>query len=542
MVSERDSAGDRDRKANGVYYTPPRLAGLLASWALERGPERILEPSYGKGVFLREIDAKLRERGVRDPGRHIFGVELDPAGPGHLREFGLRLPEGHLRSGDLLALDVKTLGGHFDAIVGNPPYIRHHLLDAKLVARGRESAKLLGINLNGRSDAWTYFCAHLVTFLAEDGRLALVLPGSVLQADYARPLLKALAGEEGEVQLVRIGERLFPGVQERTVLLLIDRSRPGGGRVIYRSIANLIGLRSALKRRPRARSASPSSGEFHATPLPWRLSAKEAAVWEEACACEGVLRLGEVAKVRIGVVTGANSFFVRSKLDADALGKRVGSVPIVSRGAWLGAPRWRGSAQAKVAQEPSRLLLFPKAEGGLSGPARAAIAAGEVNELNERYHCAKRSPWYSISDTEAPELFLPYMASEPTRLVINEAAATCTNTIHRVWLHRPAGASVEALAAASWTTLYRLSAELVGRAYGGGVLKLEPSGAAALRVAAIGDAELIGELEEAYLCSGVKEAQALADRRILIEGLGMSTASVRALGEVAQSLRMSRLS
>ena len=133
------------------------------------------------------------------------------------------------------------------------------------------------------------------------------------------------------------------------------------------------------------------------------------------------------------------------------------------------------------------------------------------------------------------------MASEPPRLVINDAKATCTNTIHRVWLHRPAGLSIEAFAAASWTTLYRLSAELVGRAYGGGVLKLEPSGATALRVTTVGNAELIGELDEAYKDSGVKEARALADRKVLIEGLGMTVASVKVLAEAAQNLREARL-
>ena len=338
-VSEQDDAVVRDRKTNGVYYTPPRLAGLLTAWVLDREPKRILKPSYGAGVFLREAEAKLLERGVRSPGKRLYGVEIDPDGPSRLRESGLWLPEGHLRVADLLSLEAKELGGQFEAIVGNPPYIRHHLLEEELVVRGRESAKRLGIKLNGRSDAWAYFCAHLVTFLARGGRMALVLPGSVLQADYAKPLLEALAREEGEVQLVRIGERLFHRVQERTVLLLIDRSRPGGDPVIYRSIANLKGLGEALKRRPRGRFAARANSateELGRAGLPWPLSTKEAATWEEACASEGVLRLGEVAKVRIGVVTGANSFFVRSKMEAEALGKRVRSVPIVSEGHGLG--------------------------------------------------------------------------------------------------------------------------------------------------------------------------------------------------------------
>lgn len=532
----RNGADDPDPKLNGVYYTPPRLAGLLAGWALERDPKRILEPSYGEGVFLREIDAKLRERGIHDPGHRMFGVELDRRAAPRLRESGLRLPEGHLHSGDLLSFDADALGGRFDAIVGNPPYIRHHLLDEKLAARGRRSARLLGIALNGRSDAWAYFCAHLMTFLSEEGRLALVLPGSVLQADYAKPLLAGLALDCGEVQLIRIGERLFPRVQERTVVLLVDRSSQGGERVSYRSIANLKGLGPALRRRPRGRARF-APGDDTSPP---RLTGKETAAWERACAGAGVARLGELVTIRIGVVTGANGFFVKSETEADALGKRVRTVPIVSRGASLRSPIWSSASQAETADASSRLLLFPTSQRGLSSAAKALIATGEREGLDDRHHCSKRSPWYSLCDAGVPDLFLPYMGSEPPRIAINDAGATCTNAIHRLWLKNPDGVSLHAIAAASWTTLYRLSAELVGRTYGGGVLKLEPTAAAALRVTTVGDRKLIKELVGAYDVGGVGDAHALADRRIMIEGLGLSSSAVSRLADAAVRLREAR--
>ncbi len=132
------------------------------------------------------------------------------------------------------------------------------------------------------------------------------------------------------------------------------------------------------------------------------------------------------------------------------------------------------------------------------------------------------------------------MGSEPPRIAINEAGATCTNAIHRLWLKRPEGAGIHAIAAASWTTLYWLSAELVGRSYGGGVLKLEPTAATSLRITSVGGPELIDELVGAYKAGGVQEAQALADRRILIEGLGLSASAVGRLSDAARRLREAR--
>lgn len=524
------------RKLRGAYYTPPRLAGLLCNWALASVPKRVLEPSYGDGVFLREAEAKLLEHGVQSPGRRLFGVELDPDAAGRLRASGMRLPENHLWNTDLLSLTQEDLGGRFEAIVGNPPYIRHHLLTPELAARGRAGAERLGIGLNGRSDAWVYFCAHLVGFLAPGGRLALVLPGSVLQADYAKPLLEALAREDGEVQLVALGERVFAGAQEQTVLLLLDRSKQSGKPILQRRIANVKGLGEALKRPPRTRGR-----KNNALNTAWKLRAKEAAAWERVCATEGIARLGELAKVRIGVVTGANAFFVRTAVDAEELGQRVHSVPIVPRGGWLSGPRWTAIDQRSVEAKPSRLVLFPKASSRRSKAVEAEISAGEKAGLQHRHHCSKREPWYAQADTKAPQMFLPYMASEPPRLVLNEAGATCTNAVHRIWRRVESSIELEALVAASWTTLYRLSAELVGRSYGGGVLKLEPTGATALRLALpVEQALSLEEIEHAHATGGVEAAVALADERLLVNGLGVSPSDVELIAAAATRLRAQR--
>jgi len=357
-------------------------------------------------------------------------------------------------------------------------------------------------------------------------------------------LLNALAADTGEVQLIRISERVFPGVRERTVLLLIDRAKGSGGRVIYRRIADLAGLKRALLRESsRARAKRPLGGGGHQDPnprLPWRLTAAEATVWDGICSGEHVSRLGELAKIRIGVVTGANAFFIRSQAEVDALGSAVRSVPIVSRGAWLRVARWSHDAQAKVAEKPCRLVLFPLKAYRLSAAARTELRWAEEEEIDQRSHCARRSPWYCISDTVAPEMFLPYMGSQPPWLVTNDANVTCTNTIHRVWRHPDTKLSLESIAAASWTTLYRLSAEICGRSYGGGVLKLEPNGAAQLCVPAIEVPGLLDEIELVLRAGDTEAARRLADQCLLTDLLGVTRQEVSTLRKAAARLEALR--
>ncbi len=530
------------RKATGAFYTPPRMARLLARWALESDPSRILEPSFGDGVFLQAAYDALAEAGVPAPASRLTGVEIDAAAAQRACERIPNLKADQLHCEDLLSLEPTLLGEPFEAILGNPPYIRHHRLTAPQIARGRAGARRLGVELNGRSDAWAYFCAHLLRFLAPGGKMALVLPGAVLHAEYAKPLLDALANDQGETQLVGIGERLFPGVQERTVILLLDRSRRSRRTVIHRRVASINGLGAALRRAPK-RAPEKRATKKPVAPNPGlsgALTSRECRLWQEIEASAGIARLESVARIRIGVVTGANDFFIRTPDAIRALGDGVDSVSIVSRSRWLTSPRWTVSEHAGLVGKPSRLALFAPSPYLLSASAREELARAVGLGLDDRSHCARRSPWYAITDTAAPDIFLPYMGSDAPRLVVNESGATCTNAVHRVMLHENTTVPVEVLAAASWTTLYRLSAELFGRSYGGGVLKLEPSGAAQLRVSTILVAGILDEIDEALRSGGVEAARRVADRRILTERLGIGKAELAMLNGAAERLRRRR--
>jgi adenine-specific DNA methylase len=542
-----------ERRANGAFYTPPSLARVLADWAIEHRPRRILEPSFGDGVFLRAATDLLSRSGISDPGERLFGVEIDPTAQERIKDSGLQIRGSQLWTGDLLSLDVEDLGGPFEAIIGNPPYIRHHRLDERLAERGRKSGRRLGIELNGRSDAWAYFCAHLTSFLSENGRLALVLPGSILHADYAEPLLSALRSGHGETQLIRIRRRVFTEVQERTVILLVDRTAADREGLVPRQLADVEQLRRSLKAQRHARaarsdpparpaldgSAKPPRDGLRSSRLPWRLTREEARLYEQVRAHKLVHPLGELAKVRIGVVTGANRFFVRSEQDIEALGKSIKSLPIVSRGAWLQQPRWRATDQRAVSDQPSRLLLLDAAKE-YRGAIAAELREGEELGLHDRHHCSKREPWYAIADTKVPQLFLPYMGSVPPKLIVNDARATCTNSVHRVWKRKEAKTTIRAIAAGSWSTLFALSAEVEGRSYGGGVLKLEPGGAAKTALPLGPSAELLDEIAAAFEEGGSETARHLADQRLLIDGIGLSRKDVELLWSAACRLREQR--
>jgi hypothetical protein len=192
-----------------------------------------------------------------------------------------------------------------------------------------------------------------------------------------------------------------------------------------------------------------------------------------------------------------------------------------------------------VSDKPSRLLLFdPEAE--YEGDVVAELQRSEEIGLHERHHCSKRNPWYAIVDTKIPQLFLPYMGSLAPTLVVNDAGATCTNSIHRVNKRKGVSASISAIAAGSWTTLFALSAEIQGRSYGGGVLKLEPGGAASTVLPVGPSADVLGQVEAAFRDSGIEGARREADQHLLIDAIGLTDKDIQLLRSAERRLREQR--
>jgi adenine-specific DNA-methyltransferase len=539
-----------ERRRRGAFYTPPGLAEALVGWAVRRTTHSVFDPGYGGGELLACSVERLRALRRREPARCVYGVEVEvqAARAGRERLGGLGVPEGHLLTRDFFGTAPGDLGTRgFDAIVGNPPYVRHHLLSAEDKARARACANRSGVALGERADAWAYVVAHLLRFVAPGGRMGVLLPTSVLHADYALPVLEALGADGRRSRLIRIKQHQFADVVERTVVLLLERT-DGPGEVAYDEVADLDALHRHLRRQSRWSAGSPlergerrySADARRETRMRWFLHRSVADLWEAVIAMPEVETLADVATIRIGAVTGANRFFVRSQTDiAPLLGPGVRAVPVVSRGGWPEALRWTADDDAGRADSPSRLLVV-EAGAELNEALRDAVDTAVEDGLDQSSHCRKRDPWYALSDYAVPDIFLPYMAAEAPRLVVNLADATCTNSIHRAWRRAGAPAAAE-LAVASWTSVCRLSAELIGRSYGAGVLKLEIGEANELRLPLIpGGGEHLSAVSHALEQGGREAARRKADQLILRDGLGLTTRDVRRLRDAAHALQRRR--
>jgi adenine-specific DNA-methyltransferase len=459
-----------ERKRLGSFYTPDSLSTVLTEWAITSPNDLILEPGFGGCGFLTASMNRLIAVGCPTPARQIFGCDVDPRAYEFLRaRIAVEDPMVQFPSMDFMASRAKVTWPHlFDVVIGNPPYVAYQQLSEDQRAAYRSTLVAYGfIDISARASLWAYFVGHALSHLAPGGRAAWVLPGSLLQANYAEPLKRHLAGHFSEVTMLHVHERLFQsvGAAEETVVLLANGYRSGHatGEVRFASLSTTDALQKYLRRgNPEAKKLDQSRNLPESTLKHRSLKPQP---------------LGSFLQARIGLVTGDNPFFVLSdaKAKAHRLPKSalhdVLARPSASAGLSYDADDHLRAGLAGHRVNLVATTKFPTKAGAL----KRYLDAYPEEKLTSVSTFKKRKDWFNPLDKNVPDAFWPVMRDEGPRLILNYANTHCTNTLHRIFFNAAVSSSQrKAICIALQSTYAQLSAEIVGRSYGSGVLKHEP--------------------------------------------------------------------
>lgn len=126
--------------------------------------------------------------------------------------------------------------GGFDAVVGNPPYVRQEeLADQKLFFKKHYKT------YDSAADLYTYFIEKAVSIVRDAGSFGYIVANKWLRAKYASPLRKWLKGYQVD-QLIDFGDlEVFKGVAAYPCILLIRKRRPKSG-IRFANIFKLQGV------------------------------------------------------------------------------------------------------------------------------------------------------------------------------------------------------------------------------------------------------------------------------------------------------------
>ncbi|QBJ95112.1 SAM-dependent methyltransferase [Rhodococcus sp. ABRD24] len=458
-------------KLRGGYYTPAPIARFLTRWALAGGGDSVLEPSCGDGAFLRAILEQSSRPSI------VHGVELDPDEAAKAQHvLGHENARHRVFTTDFLVFAERSGVTQYDVALGNPPYIRYQFLNAETQHLARDLYARHGLPFTKHLNAWAPFIVDSLDRLAPGGRLAMVVPAELMNVLHAGGLRLFLLEQCSKVLLIDPQELIFDQALQRTVLLMAVKRKDAehencGLAVVHEAQSGFLDSDpgdyfEAAPFAPTARSAEKWMASL--------LTATEQAVLARVRELPSIRRFDEVASVRVGIVTGANKFFLVPDSVVEEYELQDFARPMFGRSNHCPGTIYSAEVHRENARngQPTNFLHFGSVPFGQLPPgAQRYIQKGEAEGLHLRYKCRIRTPWYDVPSVGTAAMGLLKRTHEAPRLIANEMGAFTTDTAYRVDSHL----SPEVLTAGFFNSLTALSSEMAGRTYGGGVLELVPS-------------------------------------------------------------------
>lgn len=457
------------RKARGAFFTPPEISNYLLDWAVQSPTDTVLEPSCGEASFLLAAASRLRKLGGNPLfwSEQLHGVEIFEESA--RRAETIMRTEGYdadVSTGDFFEFETAV---QYDAVVGNPPFVRYQHFSGNARARSLEVALAQGVRLSGLASSWAAFVVKAAFHLGPNGRLGLVLPAELLSVNYAQEVRRFLLRRFGRIRLIMFEERVFPGVLEEVVLLLAEGN--GGAKCFEVHQARDVSSLQPVEGTDWIEHTPGESDKW--TPA---LVAQDAFATYKTVIGERFEDLGVWGGAYLGAVTGNNKFFSLTPDTARELGLSTDDVVRISP---PGTRHLRGlnftnSAWQQLVREGGRSLLFYPGDEP-SAAAEGYIELGEQSGVAAAYKCRVRNPWWRVPLVDVPDLLLTYMNHDRPRLVSNTSQVHILNSVYGIRLvagRKQIGRDILPIACLNSVTL--LGAEVVGRAYGGGLLKMEP--------------------------------------------------------------------
>ena len=115
--------------------------------------------------------------------------------------------------------------GGFDAVIGNPPYIRIQALREWAENDADHYKKIYQSASKGNFDIYVIFIEKGLSLLQPNGKLSFILPHKFFQADFASPVRSIIAGGSHLEAIVHFGaEQVFSNATTYTCLLFLNKS------------------------------------------------------------------------------------------------------------------------------------------------------------------------------------------------------------------------------------------------------------------------------------------------------------------------------
>ena len=490
-LQERLDAAKTTQARNrlGQFSTPTALARDIVRHGVQllptAEPIRFLDPAIGTGSFYSALlDVAGGSGGKPKRIASATGFEIDPHYGSPARE--LWSEHSLLTRLEDFTQAEPTEREKANLLICNPPYVRHHHIDAATKARLKSRAgHICGTRLSGLCGLYGYFLLLSHLWLRPGAVAGWLVPSEFMDVNYGRAIKHYLLNKVSLLQIHRFDPThvQFADALVSSAVVWFRNEPPAPGCSAVFSYGGTFAAPNRIRHIPTADLETDLKWTRHPTssPGPSRFRPDS----------RGPV-IDDLFSIKRGIATGDNHFFVlpRAEIEKRHLPLEC-FVPVLPSARYLPADEIQAGADGLPLLDKQLFLLdiqIPESVIVTRYPKlKEYLDSGHCGSkpVTARYLCRHRKPWYSQEKRPPAPWLCTYMgrrrdSANPFRFILNHSRATACNVYLMIY-PRPATSDViqknPSMKREIWSFLQQIQTEDLlhnGRVYGGGLYKLEP--------------------------------------------------------------------
>ena len=525
---------ESNQKLRGGYYTPKKISDLIVDYIKLYKPKEILEPSSGDGIFVDSIREKLTYK-PRIDCFEIYKKEIIKI----KKKFPLD-KKIKLHNLDFLNWYLKNISKKisYDAILGNPPFIRYQYLDEKTQIIIQQIFDNFNLNFTKHTNIWVCFVVISIFLLRKGGVLGMVIPSELINVMHSSELRKLLVTHMKNIKIIEPYEKLFDALQG-TIILLAEKKRVNSfSSTIYLSkIKNINNKKSKdyFGKHDRVRIEAGVDRKW----TKFFLEADQLELLQKISKSNLIYKFNDIADADVGIVTGCNKFFLVSDEIIKNYNLNRFSRPMFGKSEHCSGIIYDDNQHQinKLKGYPTNFLQFAHSNK-ISELNKKYIKLGEKSEINKRYKCRIRKPWFVVPSVYSSKIGMLKRSHGSPKLIYNSIDALTTDTAYRI---KTINIDPKLLVYIFNNSLTSLSCEIEGRSYGGGVLELVPSEINNLIIPKIKKIKFnLEQLNKDILNSSLQDV-ILNQDKFLLSKIGLNSKEIKLIQNAVIKIRKRRL-
>ncbi len=490
-----------ERNRLGQFATPTALAQDILRYAASLLPtgEKVhfLDPAIGTGAFYYAFSKIFPKKRIAE----ALGFEIDP----HYGEAAIKLWADSGLTIKLTDFTHAAPSPHFNLIICNPPYVRHHHLQNGDKTRLQVlTQQVSGMKISGLASLYCHFLGLSHAWMTESGIAGWLIPSEFMDVNYGQAVKRYLLERVTLLHIHRFdpNDVQFADALVSSAIVWFRKGPPPkdhsvvftfGGTLLKPKLSRGVSVQELAK--------EPKWTRFPAADIRNR---------------ESRPTLSDFFQIKRGLATGDNDYFI---LDAKEITTR--GLPIEVFHPILPSPRYLPNDEVKADHNglpniPHQLFLLntrlAAAEIKTRFPSLYTYLEkeGKTRGTQERYICRHRTPWYAQENRPPAPIVCTYLgrgdrkSGRPFRFILNNSKATVANVYLAMYPKAQLAHALQrdpALIRRVWEVLNAIAPKQLlseGRVYGGGLHKLEPKELANVDATAI--CQLFLDIEKPAHC------------------------------------------